>query len=193
VERKRGRIRRVKHWETALAILASASIALAGDFKTISGKEYKNVTVSRVEADGIVLKSKSGISKVYFSELPKEVQERFHYDPAQARQFNAAQQDTVTQQNAAMAEQQQQQEELRRAEEIKKNMRTVREVESDQPRFLDQPFLLKGTIEIANYYNFGYDRAEQTHYSFTINDEHSFVVTSPHRGRLGKNVNALLF
>ena len=28
-----------------------SSLALADDFKTIAGKEYKNVTVSRVEAD----------------------------------------------------------------------------------------------------------------------------------------------
>ena len=54
-----------------------ASIALAEDFKTIEGKEYKDVTVSRVEPDGIVLTTKTGISKVYFVELPKEVQERF--------------------------------------------------------------------------------------------------------------------
>lgn len=59
-----------------------ASIALADDFKTINGKEYKSATVSRVEPDGIVLKSKSGISKVYFVELPKDVQERFHYGSA---------------------------------------------------------------------------------------------------------------
>ena len=50
VESKRGRIRRVKHWKTTLAIIAalSVSIALADDFKTIDGKEYKNATVSRV-------------------------------------------------------------------------------------------------------------------------------------------------
>jgi hypothetical protein len=74
----------VKYWQTTLAIWAvlSASIVLADDFKTINGKEYKNVTVSRVEADGIVLKSKSGICKVYFVELPKNVQERFHYGSA---------------------------------------------------------------------------------------------------------------
>ena len=52
-------------------LLCFATVALADDFKTIRGKEYKNVTVSRVEPDGIVLKSKSGISKVYFVELPK--------------------------------------------------------------------------------------------------------------------------
>ena len=43
----------------ALAILSSlsASLALADEFKTVSGKEYKNATVSRVEADGIVIKT----------------------------------------------------------------------------------------------------------------------------------------
>ena len=56
-----------------------ASVVLAKDFKTIAGKEYKDVTITRAEGDGIVLKSKTGISKVYFSELPKDVQEKFHY------------------------------------------------------------------------------------------------------------------
>jgi thiol-disulfide isomerase/thioredoxin len=72
-------------------ILCFASVALAEDFKAIDGKEYKNVTVSRVEPDGIMLMSKSGISKVYFTELPKEVQERFHYDAAQATAYSAEQ------------------------------------------------------------------------------------------------------
>src|ERR1044071_2099636 len=66
----------------AILIVCFASIALADDFKTIAGKEYKNVTVSRVEADGIVIKGKSGISKVYFVELPKDVQDRFHHGSA---------------------------------------------------------------------------------------------------------------
>jgi hypothetical protein len=72
----------VKCWATTLAILAvlSASLALAEDFKTINGKIYKDATISRVEADGIVLRTKTGISKVYFIELPKDIQERFRYD-----------------------------------------------------------------------------------------------------------------
>ena len=60
----------------------SASLALAEDFKTVSGTVYKDATISRVEADGIVLRTKTGISKVYFVELPKDVQERFHYGSA---------------------------------------------------------------------------------------------------------------
>ena len=34
---------------------------------------------------------KSGISKLYFAELPKEVQERFQYDPQRATTYSAAQ------------------------------------------------------------------------------------------------------
>jgi tRNA_anti-like len=91
VESKRGRIRRVKYWKTTLTLLValSASVALADDFKTVDGKEYKNVKVSRVEPDGIVLITKSGISKVYFAELPKEVQERYNYDAQKATEFTS--------------------------------------------------------------------------------------------------------
>jgi len=71
--------------------MLTASIALAEDLTTVNGKEYKNATVSRVEPDGIVLKSKSGISKVYFTELPKEVQEHFHYDREKATAYTAEQ------------------------------------------------------------------------------------------------------
>jgi len=70
--------------KAAIVILATlfVSLALAEDFKTVTGKIYKDATISHVEADGIVLRTKSGISKVYFSELPKDVQERFHYGSA---------------------------------------------------------------------------------------------------------------
>jgi hypothetical protein len=72
-----------------LAILAalSASIALADDFKTIDGKEYKNVKVSRVEPDGIVVITKTGISKIYFAELPQEIQNKYGYNPGAAADF----------------------------------------------------------------------------------------------------------
>jgi hypothetical protein len=71
--------------------LSFISVALADDFKTLTGKEYKDVTVSRVEPDGIVVTSKSGISKVYFTELPKDVQARFGYDPQKAGDYSAQQ------------------------------------------------------------------------------------------------------
>ena len=91
----------------ALLILSLVPVALAEDFKAIDGKEYKNVTVSRVEPDGIVLISSSGISKVYFTELSKEVRERFHYNPMKAAAYSA-------QVTAGQAAYEKQQEQLRR-------------------------------------------------------------------------------
>jgi hypothetical protein len=57
----------MKHWQISLAIIAAlpASLALADDFKTVAGKEYKNATVSRVEPDGIVIKFHGGIANIF--------------------------------------------------------------------------------------------------------------------------------
>src|SRR4030095_2904529 len=72
-------------------ILCFASAAFAEDFKTVNGKEYRDATVTRVEPDGIVVKTKSGITKVYFIELPKEVKQRFHFDSEKAASYSAEQ------------------------------------------------------------------------------------------------------
>ncbi len=101
---------------SSVLFLCSLSVALAEDFKAINGKEYKNARVSRVEPDGIVLVTSSGISKVYFIELPQEVQERFHYDAAKATAYSV-------QQAATQEAFRKQQEELRRtlAERLQTN------------------------------------------------------------------------
>ena len=72
-------------------ILCFTSAALSEDFKTVNGKEYKDTTVTRVEPDGIVVKTRSGVTKIYFTELPTEVQERFHYDSEKAASYSAEQ------------------------------------------------------------------------------------------------------
>ncbi len=120
-------------------ILYFASVALADDFKAIDGKEYKNVTVSRVEPDGIMLLSKSGISKVYFTELPKEIQERFHYDAAQATAYSAEQ---VASQEAFLR----QQEELRRkvAEERNKYSTGQEPLKNQGDKLLERPAFVAG-------------------------------------------------
>ena len=71
----------MKYCGTTVVILAAlfASLALSEDFKTINGKVYKDATVSRVEGDGIVLRTETGVFKVYFTELPQDVQEQFHW------------------------------------------------------------------------------------------------------------------
>ena len=65
------------------------------NFKTINGKQYEDAKVTCVEPDGILVKYKLGISKLYFVQLPKEVQQRFNYNPQGAAAYSA-------EQNAAM-------------------------------------------------------------------------------------------
>src|SRR6266481_6877007 len=60
------------HAMLAISATLSASVALAEDFKTVSGKVYEDATVSRVEGDGIVLKTEKGIFKGYFAEVAQE-------------------------------------------------------------------------------------------------------------------------
>jgi hypothetical protein len=74
-----------------ILLLSFAAAALSEDFKTVNGKEYKDATVTRVEPDGIVVKTNSGVTKIYFSELPKDVQEQFHYDSGKAASYSAEQ------------------------------------------------------------------------------------------------------
>lgn len=74
-----------------ILLLSFATAALSEDFKTVNGKEYNDATVTRVDPDGVVVKTKSGIAKVYFTELPKDVQEHFHYDSEKAAAYSAEQ------------------------------------------------------------------------------------------------------
>jgi len=96
--------RRVKYGQVTLLLITAffASLALAEDFKTINGKEYKNATISRVEPDGIILRTKTGITKVYFTELPKEVADKWLAPVLAAHQ--AAQGKRIEAQNAAERE-----------------------------------------------------------------------------------------
>src|SRR6266481_2797092 len=74
-----------------ILIVCLASVALADDFKTISGKEYKNATVSRVQPDGIVITFSGGIVKIPFTELSPEIQMKYGYDPKAAEDFQQQQ------------------------------------------------------------------------------------------------------
>ena len=86
--------------------IADQMAGRSNEFKTTSGQVYKEASINRVEPDGIVLATNSGVSKVYFKELPPEVQQRFHYDPDAAAEYSSSQ-------AASQATLQKQQEELR--------------------------------------------------------------------------------
>jgi len=125
--------------KTIIAILAalSASLAVADDFKTPAGKEYKDATVTHVEPDGIVVRSKSGISKIYFTELPPDVQQRFHYDPktaaaAQANEMAAIQQ--ANQEVSATDQQKAMESQLSQLQQQEENLQVQIGQAKDAPR-----------------------------------------------------------
>ena len=68
-------------------IAAALGTARAADIKTLDGKQYKNVTVSRVEPDGIVITASYGIIKLPFEELPKDIQAKYGFDASRAAKF----------------------------------------------------------------------------------------------------------
>ncbi len=77
--------------------------ALTGNAETFiltDGTKYENVSIKRVEPDGIVVVTDSGISKIPFSKLSPEVQAAHGYDPNSADEFKKQQQ---AQQAAAYA------------------------------------------------------------------------------------------
>jgi hypothetical protein len=98
-----------------LSILCLASVALADDFRTTNGSEYKNAQVSRVEPDGVVITFSGGIVKIPFNELSPEIQKKYGYDPQAAATYSAEQ----TERQAALA-QQRKDDEQRRFEERNK-------------------------------------------------------------------------
>jgi hypothetical protein len=98
-------------------ILCLASLAFADDFKTITGKEYKNAKVSRVEPDGIVISFSGGIVKLPFTELSPELQKQYHFNPQAAADFQRqiAEAAGAREQQVSEAQTKQQQSNLSRA------------------------------------------------------------------------------
>ena len=124
----------------ALAILAalSASIAFADDFKTIDGKEYKNVTVKRVEPDGIVITHSAGVARIPFKELPKDVQERLGYHAAEIETAQAAARDAeekrIEEQGAAEQERAEREQKAER-EHAEREQKAAADLRESEERF----------------------------------------------------------
>lgn len=64
----------------------------ADDITTIKGKTYTDVAVQRVDPDGISIKHSAGLGKLYFSELPPDIQAKYGYDPIKHQKYYEAQQ-----------------------------------------------------------------------------------------------------
>jgi len=54
------------------------------DLTTLDGTTYRDVKVTRVEADGLAITHASGAGKIEFLNLPEEVRKKYAYDPAKS-------------------------------------------------------------------------------------------------------------
>ena len=74
------------------ALAAKARVAAVNQesgpsITTSDGRVYRNVTVTLVEPDGITVRHNSGVAKLLFSELPRDIQKEYDYDPAKAEKY----------------------------------------------------------------------------------------------------------
>jgi hypothetical protein len=89
-------------WKTPLStvLCVIAAIACGEDLRTVDGTEYKQVTINRVEPDGVVITHSAGVAKIPFTELPKNVQERIGYETAKTEAAKAAERKRIEDQRA---------------------------------------------------------------------------------------------
>ncbi len=82
--------------------VAFTALAQADDIKTADGRTLKTVTVTRVDPDGLVMATDSGVQKMKFAALSPEAQRKYGYDPAkEARFLQAAKNKTAALESAA--------------------------------------------------------------------------------------------
>ena len=70
------------------------------DITTTTGTKYSNVTINRADPDGLVVMTESGVTKIPFSILSKELQAKYGYDPLKAAKYQEAVQAVVAQRQA---------------------------------------------------------------------------------------------
>jgi hypothetical protein len=67
--------------------LFAPRLLFALEIRTANGAVYRNARVSRVEPDGVVIIHAYGVVKIPFTELSNEIQQKYHYDPKQAQEY----------------------------------------------------------------------------------------------------------
>jgi hypothetical protein len=65
--------------------------SIAEDLTTLDNNTYHDIRVSRIEVDGIIALYSGGGGKIFFTNLPPDLQKRYGYDPAKAAALAARQ------------------------------------------------------------------------------------------------------
>ena len=81
----------------------------ADDIKTTDGQIFKDATITKNDAIGVIISHSDGIARVTYDRLPEELRKKFNYDPKQAQaQADAERAAAMKRAQAAQAFEQQQ-------------------------------------------------------------------------------------
>lgn len=83
-------------------LLATVLTAFAEDWTTTDGKTYKDVSVVQQEDDGVRITYDGGAGKVFYSDLPVDLQKRFGEDPDTLAAKKKAADAALAQRNAVL-------------------------------------------------------------------------------------------
>jgi len=134
------------------------------EWTTSDGKLYKNVKVLKQDETSVTILYDDGGAVIPLANLPDDLKKKFNYDPVKIQAENEQKADEEQAATAAKAAK----EEADQAAYIKSITKTLREVDTDKVSFVGQKFVFEGTIALDTYYNWGYENAQETHYSFKV-------------------------
>ncbi len=83
-----GLVRRAGAWAKSEMQESGAPATLV--LRELSGREYRNAEITGKEPDGLMVKHEGGVSKVLFVNLPKELQDKYEFDPIEAEKYRVA-------------------------------------------------------------------------------------------------------
>jgi hypothetical protein len=78
------------HLAIALSLFTAVAVADQGEtvtLRTLSGKTYRGVSVSKVDPDGICFRHSNGAGKILFSDMPSDLKQDFGYDSKKAAAY----------------------------------------------------------------------------------------------------------
>ena len=122
----------------AFGVLCHAQQAapLPPTVRTLDGKEYKGVTLRSVTPDAVQIMHDEGTATISFMNLPPDLRTKLGYDPAKLAEFNRQTAERAAAKEAAGKEQS--------TLAMKRMQKTIREVETDQRKFVGETFVLTG-------------------------------------------------
>ncbi len=83
----------MKLFTFGVLIFCTSAVVWGENWTTVDGETYQDVEVVRHDAARILIKHKTGMSRIYFSKLPEKIQKRFSYNSQRARHLLTAEHD----------------------------------------------------------------------------------------------------